>query len=156
MTQTTTDPRDKEGPDLEPATPAAAEPPMTPEPAAEPDAPIRQPAVVPSGPVRAADRPQATPNARETRRTPLFDVTASDDLRARWTDVQTKFVDEPRSAVQEADALVGDVMERLTDTFTRERRGLEGQWSRGEDVTTEDLRLALQRYRSFFDRLLSL
>ena len=89
-------------------------------------------------------------------RAPLFDDQASGDLRTRWTDVQAMFVDEPRAAVEQADALVGDVMERLADTFTRERHALEGQWSRGEDVTTEDLRLALQRYRSFFDRLLAL
>jgi hypothetical protein len=89
-------------------------------------------------------------------RTPLFDQTAAGDLRTRWTNVQAQFVDEPRSAVQDADALVGEVMERLADTFAGERRSLEAQWSRGDDVSTEDLRLALQRYRSFFDRLLSL
>ena len=70
--------------------------------------------------------------------------------------VQTAFVDEPRAAVEQADALVAEVMQQLTDGFARERAGLERQWSGGQDVSTEELRLAIRRYRSFFDRLLSL
>lgn len=77
------------------------------------------------------------------------------ELRARWADVQTGFVDEPRRAIEQADALVADVMERLAQSFADERAQLESQWSSGKDVSTEDLRLALRRYRSFFDRLLS-
>jgi len=69
--------------------------------------------------------------------------------------VQTGFVDEPRAAVEQADALVAEVMKRLADSFATERQALEQQWSRGDDVSTEELRLALRRYRSFFDRLLS-
>jgi hypothetical protein len=65
------------------------------------------------------------------------------------------FVDDPRDAVENADALVAELMQRLADGFARERERLEGQWSRGEDVSTEDLRVVLQRYRSFFRRLLS-
>jgi hypothetical protein len=65
------------------------------------------------------------------------------------------FVDEPRRAVEQADALVADLMQRLASVFSDERKSLEGQWDRGDDVSTEDLRVALQRYRSFFDRLLS-
>jgi hypothetical protein len=77
------------------------------------------------------------------------------ELRTRWADVQTGFVDEPRRAIEQADALVADVMERLAQSFANERAQLESQWSSGKDVSTEDLRLALRRYRSFFDRLLS-
>jgi hypothetical protein len=78
------------------------------------------------------------------------------DLRRRWTEVQTGFVDEPRRAVQDADALVAGAMKRLAEVFADERSQLEGQWDRGDDVSTEDLRVALQRYRTFFDRLLSI
>ena len=70
--------------------------------------------------------------------------------------MQTSFVDEPRRAVEQADELVAGVMKRLAETFARERANLEHQWDRGEDVTTEDLRVVMQRYRSFFDRLLSI
>jgi len=75
-------------------------------------------------------------------------------FRSRWDAVQTGFVDEPRQAVEQADALVAQAIQRLAETFTTERAKLEGQWSRGTDVSTEDLRVTLQRYRSFFDRLL--
>jgi hypothetical protein len=88
--------------------------------------------------------------------TPLFDEAATGQLRDRWSDVQAGFVDEPRSAVEHADALVAEVMQQLAQGFATERQHLEQQWSRGADVSTEDLRLALQRYRSFFDRLLSI
>jgi len=87
---------------------------------------------------------------------PLFAPDAAENFRARWGDVQAGFVDEPRGAVQQADSLVAEVMKGLAETFANERTNLEGQWSRGDDVSTEDLRLALQRYRSFFDRLLSI
>lgn len=73
----------------------------------------------------------------------------------RWTEIQTGFVDEPQEAVRQADALVAEAIQRLAETFAREKSALEEQWSRGGEVTTEDLRQALRRYRSFFDRLLS-
>lgn len=73
----------------------------------------------------------------------------------RWQEIQSSFVDEPRDAVAEADALVADLMQRLAASFSNERERLEAQWGRGDDVSTEDLRVALTRYRSFFDRLLS-
>jgi len=76
-------------------------------------------------------------------------------FRSRWLEVQTGFVDEPRRAVEQADALVAEAIKRLAETFANERNQLEGQWDRGGDVSTEDLRQALQRYRSFFSRLLS-
>ena len=85
----------------------------------------------------------------------LLDTAQSSELGERWREIQTGFVDEPRRAVEEADALVADLMQRLAESFSRERQALEGQWDRGDDVSTEDLRVALQRYRSFFDRLLA-
>lgn len=77
-------------------------------------------------------------------------------FRSRWEATQISFVDEPRQSVEQADGLVAEVMQRLAEMFAEERDKLEGQWNRGDDVSTEDLRLALRRYRSFFDRLLSM
>jgi hypothetical protein len=87
--------------------------------------------------------------------TPLFSDSDISDLRSRWGNVQAGFVDEPRRAVEEADKLVAAVMKRLAEGFASERSTLEKQWDRGDNVSTEDLRVALQRYRSFFDRLLN-
>jgi len=77
------------------------------------------------------------------------------DLRGRWDRIQTGFVDEPRAAVQQADELVASAIQRLTDSFAEARNTLEHQWGRGEQANTEDLRLALRKYRSFFQRLIS-
>jgi hypothetical protein len=79
----------------------------------------------------------------------------SAEFQTRWEEIQARFVDEPRGAVEDADALVATVMQRLAAGFAQERERLEAQWGRGEDISTEDLRVALQRYRSFFQRLLS-
>ena len=87
---------------------------------------------------------------------PLFSESVMTDFRSQWSTVQTGFVDEPRQTVAEADKLVASVMQRLAEGFANERSGLEKQWDRGDNVSTEDLRVALQRYRSFFDRLLKL
>ena len=87
--------------------------------------------------------------------TPLFSAQEADDFHARWDSVQVSFVDEPRRAVQQADGLVASAMKRLAEIFAEERSKLDKQWDRGDSVSTEDLRLALQRYRSFFGRLLS-
>ena len=92
---------------------------------------------------------------QEAGRSPLFAGEDAESFRDQWRDIQGRFVDEPRQAVEEGDALVATLMQRLADTFAAERESLEGQWDRDEDVSTEDLRVALQRYRSFFDRLLS-
>lgn len=86
---------------------------------------------------------------------PMFPGEETTGYRTRWDGIQTGFVDEPRKAVEEADALVAQMIKRLTETFAGERTALEGQWDRGEQVSTEDLRLALQKYRSFFERLLA-
>jgi len=86
---------------------------------------------------------------------PLFTGEESDRFRNSWHDIQGSFVDEPRHAVEEADQLVATVIQRLAAVFANERNTLEAAWARGNDVSTEDLRQALRRYRSFFDRLLS-
>ncbi len=86
--------------------------------------------------------------------TPLFAESEVGDFRGRWSNIQTAFVDEPRHAVEDADNLVASLMKKLAEGFANERSRLESQWDRGDNVSTEDLRLALQRYRSFFDRLL--
>jgi len=79
----------------------------------------------------------------------------NDRLGERWHELQTRFVDDPRQTVAEADRLVADVMQQLSSEFLRARQRLEEQWSRGEEVSTEELRQALQRYRSFFHQLLT-
>lgn len=92
----------------------------------------------------------------ETQTTPLFPDNELQDLRKNWDRIQTAFVDEPRKAVEQADSLVASTMKRLAEVFAQERGKLEGQWRRGDNVSTEDLRVALQRYRSFFHRLLTI
>jgi hypothetical protein len=86
----------------------------------------------------------------------LFGDSDLADMRRRWSDVQAGFVDEPRRAVEQADSLVAETMQRLAQTFATAKQNLEHQWDRGDNVTTEDLRVTLQRYRAFFDRLLSM
>jgi hypothetical protein len=89
------------------------------------------------------------------RHEPLFPAQEGESLRGRWHEIQGSFVDEPRQAVERADELVATVVSRLVKSFADERARLEGDWAKGQDVSTEDLRQALQRYRSFFDRLLT-
>lgn len=113
------------------------------------------------------DEPLNTTNA-ETRPIPvetppqpdnaqsLLPKQQCDELRSRWDTIQTSFIDEPRRAVKDADALVLAAAKQLTDAFTDRRNQLEKQWSRGDEVSTEDLRLALQQYRGFFSRMMSL
>ncbi|MFJ4467102.1 hypothetical protein ACIP2X_06190 [Streptomyces sp. NPDC089424] len=84
----------------------------------------------------------------------LLTTEDEEGFRTRWQEVQNKFVDDPRDAVHTADALVADVMQQLATTFADHKQELEGQWNRGEQANTEDLRQALRHYRSFFNRLL--
>jgi hypothetical protein len=93
---------------------------------------------------------------REEKSVALLPGEESTRFRKDWDRIQTSFVDAPRDAVQEADHLVAATMKRLAETFATERSNLERQWDRGEKVSTEDLRIALQRYRSFFQRLLTI
>jgi len=103
---------------------------------------------------RAGESMAGESTVGESTPTPLFANADVNDLRERWSNVQAGFVDEPRHAVEDADKLVATVMERLAQGFASERSTLEHQWNSGDRVSTEDLRVALQRYRSFFDRLL--
>ncbi|HEX3219973.1 MAG TPA: hypothetical protein VHU77_08100 [Candidatus Limnocylindria bacterium] len=102
---------------------------------------------------------QASPAQAETadaERTPVMSADAAEEYRGRWQETQADFVDDPRSAVATADALVAEVMKRVAEEFANERNGLEKQWNEGGEASTEDLRVAFQRYRSFFSRLLNL
>ena len=87
---------------------------------------------------------------------PLLSSDYSEDMRGRWEAIQIGFVDEPRVAVQHADELVASAIKKLAEQFAGERAKLEEEWSKGNDVSTEDLRQALRRYRAFFHRLLSI
>jgi len=98
----------------------------------------------------------AVARAPEEERTALFIPNECNELRSRWDSIQVGFVDEPRNAVEEADALVSATMKRLAEIFAAERQKLEQQWDRSENISTEDLRVALRRYRSFFSRLLAI
>ena len=107
-----------------------------------------------SGPSAIADRDEGatTDRAEDRSLLPDQDVAA---FRADWQEIQVRFVDEPQVAVEEADGLVAELMRQLAGTFAEERSRLEQEWGRGAEVSTEELRRALQHYRSFFDRLLS-
>ena len=87
---------------------------------------------------------------------PLLSAKEEEDFRARWNTIQSGFVDEPRRAVEDADGLVAHIMQRLAQSFSDQKGNLETQWDNSQQVSTEDLRMALRRYRSFFDRLLSI
>jgi hypothetical protein len=105
-----------------------------------------------------ADAPMTRDDPRldqqDQRLEPLFDADRERELRERWHGLQARFVDEPRETVSDADSLVAELLRDLAQSFDRARSGLEEQWSSGGDVSTEELRLTLQRYRSFFERLL--
>jgi hypothetical protein len=141
--------------------------------AADPNLPVPERQVVndadsrplvtpPPGDVRAssvasgATTGAAAARAPEEERAALFAGNEANELRARWDSIQVGFVDEPRKAVQEADALVSSTIKRLSEVFANERQNLEQQWGRNDNVSTEDLRVALRRYRSFFSRLLAI
>jgi hypothetical protein len=114
----------------------------------------------PSAPAGAATAAATAPatdadSADSQDRAPLFAENELNDFRRRWQDVQGSFVDDPRTAVRNADELVAQLMTRLAAIFADERGNLEHEWDKGENVSTEDLRVALRRYRSFFDRLLT-
>jgi hypothetical protein len=101
------------------------------------------------------DTPETAAQQRTAEPNPLFPDDELHNFRARWDQVQTSFVDEPRQAVEQADSLVANVVKRIAEQFSAERATLEQQWAQGDNVSTEDLRQALRRYRSFFDRLLT-
>ena len=96
------------------------------------------------------------PSSRDSELSPLFSNEEERDFRNRWKDIQTGFVDEPRLSVEQADELIAKLLQRLAESFSEQRSHLEQQWEKSDSASTEDLRLALRRYRSFFDRLLSI
>ena len=100
----------------------------------------------------ASTRPQA---GEAESNAPLFAPNDTQDFRSRWEKIQIGFVDEPRKAGEQADELVASAIKRLAEVFASERQRLEAEWDKHDNVSTEDLRVALRRYRSFFDRLLS-
>jgi hypothetical protein len=120
------------------------------------DGPGDRPGVIDSPSDLKRGAQTATTSADSAHHIDLFPDEELLGYRTRWEAIQTGFVDQPRAAVEQADALVSQVVSRLTEVFTRERSTLEGQWTKGDNVSTEDLRIALTRYRSFFHRLLSM
>jgi hypothetical protein len=107
-------------------------------------------------PESSQESPVPTHTNREEEDTALFEQNEAEKFRTHWLEIQSRFVDDPSVAVADANNLVADVISNITRTFSDERMGLENQWKRGDKVSTEDLRVALQRYRSFFNRLLQL
>ena len=99
--------------------------------------------------------PLDRPRTMDESPAPLFASGDASGYRTRWSAIQTGFVDEPRKAVEEADSLVAEVMKRLADEFSEQRKRLEGEWEKNDRISTEDLRHSMRRYRSFFERLLS-
>ena len=117
-----------------------------------PEAPVNEP-VLYMAPTHETTAQAAPVSANVVSSTALLEREESDHFRTRWNEIQGKFVDEPRTAVQQADALVSEVVENITQMFAKNHSSLESQWNQGNDVSTEDLRKALQQYRSFFNRL---
>jgi hypothetical protein len=130
-----------------------SEPLLTPIPASNPAPVDERKITVPSG-ARPGPPAVAARTKMEEELGPLFPADEANNLRAKWDSVQVRFVDEPRQAVEDADRLIAATMKRLAEIFSEERLKLEHQWDRGDDVSTEDLRVGLRRYRSFFSRLL--
>jgi hypothetical protein len=88
---------------------------------------------------------------------PLFENAEAEEFRSHWLEIQSRFVDDPSASVKEADELVANVIKSITRSFADKRMSLENQWKSGENnISTEDMRVAIKRYRSFFNRLLSL
>lgn len=120
----------------------------------------------PSAPQSASDRGLTTADIASGRQSPEREPTEEhvvnllpeerlSSLKEQWSTIQTSFVDEPKSSVEKADELVADVMQTIAKRFAEERDTLEREWSGGGDPSTEDLRRAMQHYRSFFERLLA-
>jgi hypothetical protein len=107
----------------------------------------------PPQPERVQQGTPSTPND-EGFSGPLLGHEGSQEMRSRWESIQARFIDDPMTVVKEADELVATAIKRLSETFANERINLERQWSQGNTASTEDLRLALRKYRAFFNRLL--
>ena len=105
---------------------------------------------------RASDQAQREARPLSDEHAPLLPENETGEFQKNWDSIQASFVDDPRRSVEQADSLVASAIKRIAEQFADERSRLEGQWGRGDDVSTENLRIALQRYRSFFARLLSI
>jgi len=105
---------------------------------------------------RATENRNAEVITEDEQLAPLFSPDAAKEFRSRWDAIQSSFVDDPKRAVRQGDELVAQVLKSLTETFSNERSRLEGQVDQSDKASTENLRVALRRYRSFFERLLSL
>jgi hypothetical protein len=141
-------------PASEPTEPAAsADPTTAPAAPADPSTASREPA--PSGGVSAPSAEDPSTQRESSTEELLFADDDLAELRARWAAVQASFVDDPKDCVHKADVLVSDLVEQLTSGFAHARSRLEEQWARGEEASTEDLRVALMHYREFFQRLLA-
>lgn len=103
-----------------------------------------------------SEQQQPMKPAPEDNAGPLLAPDVVQDLRNHWDPIQAAFVDDPRTAVKQADELVAAAMKRLAENFAEQRSAMEHQWGRGDDVSTEELRIALRKYRAFFQRLLSI
>lgn len=134
--------------------PSPVEQTPSPSPAASPD-----PATASGGTATSTEAPAAAEHASVEPESSPEELLFADDelaeLRGRWGAVQAAFVDDPKDCVQKADVLVSDLVEQLTTGFSHARSRLEEQWARGEEASTEDLRVALMHYREFFERLLA-
>ena len=106
-------------------------------------------------PERERERGAETEPRDDAHPEPLLGDEETGSFQSRWQEIQVRFVDDPRDSVKDADGLVAELMQRLAGSFSEERSRLESEWERGGDVSTEDLRMALRHYRSFFNRLLS-
>ncbi|MFI5638826.1 hypothetical protein ACIA8H_15545 [Streptomyces goshikiensis] len=118
-------------------------------------APGRAPTEQWDGEPGRATTERGTADAPAADEEPLLGTSDAEGYRKAWSEIQGRFVDDPQEAVRSADALVAEVMQTLARTFSARKQGLEGQWGQGGQVATEELRLALQQYRSFFNRLLN-
>ncbi|MFJ6630398.1 hypothetical protein ACIQMR_03165 [Streptomyces sp. NPDC091376] len=136
-----------------PRSTAATEPPPPAYPGeATPDTAGRAPEAASAPDLAPAPEPAPEPAATDGQ--PLIPAEAAEDYRDRWQEIQGTFVDDPKDSVRAADALVAEVIQSLAATFADNKQDLESQWSRGEEIETEGLRVALQRYRTFFNQLL--
>ncbi len=106
------------------------------------------------GPTR--ESPESAPVEEGRGSGPLLPQGLAQELKSNWDAIQTGFVDDPRTAVRQADELVALAIKHLAESFADQRNQLERRWDREGDVSTEDLRIGLQRYRAFFHRLLSI
>ncbi len=100
--------------------------------------------------------PAATPESMQNGSSPFLNAEEIDELQSRWNSIQIEFVDDPRACVEQADGLVVETLERIEQALSNQRTGLARQWTHQADISTEDLRIALQSYRSFLNRLLAL